>query len=192
MGGASVRLFRPRRFVDQRGWFSETFNQARLAAAGIDVPFVQDNHSYSAGAGTIRGLHFQRPPHTQAKLVRCVRCRAFDVSVDLRRGSPSYGHWVAVELSAEGGEVLFVPAGFGHGFATLTPDVEIVYKVSDYYAPECDAGIIWNDPLIGIDWPISADAAILSEKDACLPPFHTFDSPFAFDGAPLAPLVLEA
>ena len=181
-------LIRPRRFGDARGWFMETYSETSALAAGVDVRFVQDNQSFSATKGTIRGLHFQRPPRAQAKLVRCVRGSIMDYAVDVRRGSPTYGKYVAAELTAEGGEQLFVPVGFAHGFVTLEPDVEIAYKVSDLYAQDCDGGIVWNDPTIGIDWPLPASGAVLSDKDKALPTLVEFDSPFNYDGQPLAPL----
>jgi len=184
----AVRLIKPKRFGDDRGWFMETYSAAMLAGAGIDLDFVQDNHSYSKPVGTIRGIHFQRPPHAQAKLVRCLRGRIMDYAVDLRRGSPTYGHHVAAELSGENGFQLYVPAGFGHAFVTLEPDVEVAYKVSDVYAPQCDGGIVWNDPTIAIDWPLPASGPVLSPKDTTLPNLADFDSPFVYDGAPLAPL----
>lgn len=174
-------LISPRRFGDERGFFEETWSRRVLSAAGIDLDFVQDNHSLSRQVGTIRGLHFQTPPHAQAKLVRCGRGRLFDVAVDLRKGSPTYGQWAGVELSAENGLQLLIPAGFAHGFVTREPDTEIVYKCSDYYAPECDGGIRWNDPDIGVDWGISG-APVLSDKDAKAPFLKDFDSPFAWEG----------
>ncbi|RSB42226.1 dTDP-4-dehydrorhamnose 3,5-epimerase [Brevundimonas sp. 357] len=181
-------LLRAPRFGDARGWFMETYSEARARAAGFDVHFVQDNQSFSANTGTIRGLHFQRPPHAQAKLVRCVRGSIMDYAVDLRRGSPTYGKWVGAKLTAEGGEQLFVPVGFGHAFITLEPDVEVAYKVTDVYAPDCDGGIVWNDQTINIDWPLPASGAILSDKDKILPTLAEFDSPFEYDGQPLEPL----
>lgn len=181
-------LLRPRKFIDARGWFSETYSEAAAAAAGIDLRFVQDNQSFSAAEGTIRGLHFQRPPHAQAKLVRCTRGSIIDYAVDLRRGSPTYGHHVSARLSAEGGEQLFVPVGFAHAFVTLEPDVEVAYKVSDVYAPDCEGGVLWSDPAINIDWPLPPSGAQLSAKDAALPRLADFESPFAYDGQPLEPL----
>ncbi len=184
-----VKLLKPKRFADERGWFSETYNESHFLAAGITTRFVQVNLSLSRGAGVLRGLHFQTPPHGQAKLVRCVRGRIFDVAVDIRRGSPTYGRWVAAELSAERGEQLFVPIGFAHGFLTLEPDTEVIYKVSDFYAPECDGGIRWDDATIGVHWPLVDGAAPqLSPKDAALPTLAAFDSPFPYDGHPLARL----
>lgn len=177
-GLAGVVVLTPRRFGDARGFFCETWNRARLAEAGIDRDFVQDNQSVSARAGTVRGLHFQSPPHAQAKLVRCGRGRLFDVAVDIRRGSPTYGRWVGVELSAENGRQMFVPEGFLHGFVTREPDTEILYKCTDYYAPDCDGAVRFDDPDIGIDWGIDPAAAILSDKDAAAPLLRDFESPF--------------
>ena len=185
---SSVRLIQPRRFGDDRGWFMETYSMAMLASVDVDLQFVQDNHSYSRPIGTIRGIHFQRPPHAQAKLVRCLRGRIMDYAVDLRRGSPTFGHQVAAELSAENGLQLFVPVGFGHAFVTLEPDVEVAYKVSDIYAPDCDGGIVWNDPTIAIAWPLPETGPVLSPKDTKLPTLADFDSPFAYDGVPIASL----
>lgn len=184
----TVKLIATRRFGDDRGWFSETYAEAKLAAIGIADRFVQDNQSYSAHVGTVRGIHFQRPPHAQAKLVRCVRGAILDYAVDLRRGSPTYGRHVAAELSAANGRQLYVPVGFGHAFVTLEPDTEVAYKVSDIYAPDCDGGVAWNDRTIGVDWPLPASGAVLSDKDAALPQLDAFDSPFDYDGVPLAPL----
>ena len=146
----------PSRFGDHRGFFSETYSQLAYANLGIEAVFVQDNHSLSAAVGTVRGLHFQVPPHAQAKLVRCGRGAIFDVAVDIRRGSPTYGRWAGFTLSAENGAQLYIPVGFAHGFATLEPDSEIIYKCSDYYAPETEGALRWDDPDIGIDWPLTA------------------------------------
>lgn len=184
---APVQLIHPRRHGDARGWFTEVYAEPAFAAVGIDCRFVQDNHSLSVPAHTLRGLHFQSPPHGQDKLVRCIRGRVFDVAVDLRNGSPTYGKWVSAELSAENGWQLFVPIGFAHAFLTLEPDCEVMYKVSDLYEPSCDGGIRWDT--VGIDWPIPADVGPeLSVKDAGLPALADFDSPFPYDGRPLAPL----
>ncbi len=181
-----VKLIKPKRFTDDRGWFAEVYNQKSFSDLGITVNFVQDNHSLSKPIGTIRGLHFQAPPRGQDKLVRCIRGRILDVAVDLRKGSPTYGHHVAVELSEENGWQLFIPIGFGHGFATLEPNCEITYKVSDTYAPECDGGIAWNDPTLKINWQLpQGTAPTLSVKDAALPFLKDFDSPFVYDGQPL-------
>lgn len=174
-----VLILTPGRIGDQRGFFSETWSRPRFAEAGIDVDFVQDNLSMSEAAGTVRGLHFQAPPRAQAKLVRCGRGRVFDVAVDIRRGSPTFGKWAGVELSFENGRQLFLPAGFAHGFATLEPASELVYKCSDTYAPEAEGAIRWDDPEIGIDWPVKG-APILSGKDAAAPFFSELDSPFAW------------
>jgi len=184
-----VQLIHPRRFGDERGWFMETYNARTWAGLGAEAAFVQDNQSYSSRPGTVRGLHFQRPPHAQDKLVRCLRGRILDVAVDLRRGSPTYGQWVGAVLDGEAGAQLYIPAGFAHGFVTLVPDCEIAYKVSDYYAPECDGGIRWNDTVIGVDWGLPAGAApILSAKDAALPALGEFVSDFPYDGRPLRAL----
>ncbi|NNE51589.1 MAG: dTDP-4-dehydrorhamnose 3,5-epimerase [Sulfitobacter sp.] len=178
-----VVLLNPPRFGDARGFFSESWNRARLLEHGIDIDFVQDNHSVSAAVNTVRGLHYQSPPHAQAKLVRCGRGALFDVAVDVRRGSPTIGQWVGYELSAENGLQLLIPAGFLHGFATRAPDTEIIYKCSDYYAPECDGAVRFDDPDIGIDWGLSG-APILSDKDRAAPLMADFDSPFTYQEAP--------
>ena len=183
-----VLLITPRRFEDERGWFSETYSDRAIEALGVTHPFVQDNHSMSRPVGTLRGLHYQAPPHAQAKLVRCVRGRIWDVAVDIRKGSPTYGAWTAAELSAANGSQLYVPAGFLHGFVTLEPDTEVIYKVSSYYAPESDGGILWNDPDLAIDWPLPAGGPTLSAKDVKLPTLAAFDSPFTYDGVPLTPV----
>lgn len=178
----------PKRFEDSRGWFSETWNLERAGAAGIKSAFCQDNQSLSKAAGTLRGLHFQSPPHAQAKLVRCLRGRIFDVAVDIRRQSPTYKHWVGVELSSELGNQLFIPAGYAHGFLTLEDHCEIAYKVDTYYAPESDGGIAWNDPQLGITWPIFSPPPLLSDKDSRLPTLANTDIEFAYDGNPLLPV----
>lgn len=185
---ARVTLVKPRRFGDSRGWFSETYVDRRLAEEGILDRFVQDNESFSAQTGTIRGIHFQTAPHAQAKLVRCPRGRIIDYAVDLRAGSPTYGRHVAAELSGDNGHQLYVPVGFGHAFVTLEPDTLVSYKVTDYYAPECDGGVRWNCPQIGIEWPLQGGAPTLSDKDLILPTLAEFLSPFAYDGDPLEPL----
>ena len=175
-----VLILTPARFGDARGWFSETWNAARMAAAGLDLAFVQDNHSFSAQQGTLRGLHYQSPPRAQDKLVRCSRGAIRDVAVDVRAGSPTYGKWVAVDLTAENGKQLFVPKGFLHGFATLMPDTEVQYKCTDLYAPDCDGAVRWDS--VGIDWGLS-DNPVLSAKDAAAPAFDGWTSPFTFEGA---------
>ena len=173
-----VVLVRPATFGDARGWFRETYSRNRYEAAGIAGEFVQDNHSYSAPANTVRGLHFQRRPQPQGKLVRVLRGRIFDVAVDIRRGSPTYGRHVAVELSAAGGEQLWVPVGFAHGFCTLEPDCEVAYKVTAYYSAEHDAGISWIDPDLGIAWPCTPEEAALSAKDTAAPRLRDIEPPF--------------
>jgi dTDP-4-dehydrorhamnose 3,5-epimerase len=160
-----VKIVNPQRIGDHRGFFSETYNRQRFTEAGIDVEFVQDNHSLSAATGTVRGLHFQSEPFAQAKLIRVVRGRILDIAVDVRRSSRTFGKHVAVELSAENGWQLFVPVGFAHGFCTLEPDTEIIYKVSGYYSAAHDHGLRWSDPDLGIDWPVVPVDAVLSEKD---------------------------
>ena len=175
-----VLILTPPRFGDARGWFSETWNAARMAAAGLDLAFVQDNHSFSAQPGTLRGLHYQSPPRAQDKLVRCSRGAIRDVAVDARVGSPTYGKWIAVDLTAENGRQLLVPKGFLHGFATLMPDTEVQYKCTDLYAPDCDGGVRWDS--LGIDWGLTGDP-VLSAKDAAAPAFGDWISPFAFEGA---------
>ena len=177
-----VLILTPRRFGDARGWFSEVWNRRTLAAQGIDIDFVQDNHSLSRAAGTVRGLHFQSPPHAQAKLVRCGRGRVFDVAVDIRRGSPTFGQWAGAELSPENGRQLLIPAGFLHGFVTREPDSELLYKCSDVYAPECDGAVRFDDPDLDIDWGIDPGSAILSDKDRAAPLFRNFATPFVYGG----------
>jgi dTDP-4-dehydrorhamnose 3,5-epimerase len=174
-------LLKPRRFTDSRGYFVETYNQRALAAASVSMQFVQDNLSFSAKASTIRGLHFQLPPAAQTKLVRAARGRVFDVAVDLRQGSPTFGRWFGATLTAEGGEQLLIPRGFAHAFCTLEDNCEVAYKTDDFYAPKSDSGLIWNDPDLRIDWPIAANSAILSDKDAKLGLFRDFVSPFRFN-----------
>lgn len=172
-----VLLLEPRRFEDARGFFSEVFSRAAFEAAGIPTEFVQDNHSLSRQLGVVRGLHFQVPPRAQGKLVRVPRGRILDVALDLRRSSPTYGQWVAEELSFANWRQMWIPAGFAHGFVTLEPDSEVLYKVTDSYAPDCDRGLAWDDPEIGIDWPVDPGSAVLSDKDrrnprlADLPPW---------------------
>lgn len=182
--GPVLRLI-PRKFEDERGWFMETWSARGLAALGVMDRFVQDNHSMSVQVGTVRGIHFQNPPHAQAKLVRCVRGAVMDYAIDLRRASPTYGRWVSAKLTAQGAEQLYIPIGFGHAFVTLEPSAEVAYKVSDIYAPDCEAGIRWDDPIIAIDWPLPSGGAMLSGKDQGLPALSGFDSPFEYDGRSL-------
>lgn len=181
----AVILVRPRRFGDERGWFSETYNVSRYATLGISCTFVQDNQSMSRDVGVLRGLHWQTPPHGQNKLVRCVRGAIWDVAVDVRRGSPTFGTWVAAELNEDNGHQLFVPVGFAHGFVTLAPETEVEYKVSDLYAPECEGGVIWSDPGLALPWPLPRGGPILSPKDEILPLLSETASPFEYDGRPL-------
>lgn len=162
-----VYIIEPQVFGDHRGWFMESYSKIKLAEAGIDCDFVQDNQSFSAQKGTLRGLHYQLNPKSQAKIVRCTKGAILDVAVDIRKGSPMYKKWVAVELSAENKIQLFIPRGFAHGFVTLSDDVEVQYKADNYYAPECDGNILYNDPDIGVEW--GKGEFILSEKDKNAP-----------------------
>jgi dTDP-4-dehydrorhamnose 3,5-epimerase len=185
-GIREVVILTPRRIGDERGWFSETYSTRAFAEATGDTVFVQDNQAFSAAAGTLRGLHFQRPPEAQAKLVRVLRGSIFDVAVDLRVGSPTYGHWAGATLTGAAGEQLFVPRGFAHGYCTLEPDTEVAYKVDGFYSPSCDAGLAWDDPDIGIAWPIATAHVILSDKDKKQPSFAGFVSPFHFQRSAFA------
>ncbi|MEQ5872796.1 dTDP-4-dehydrorhamnose 3,5-epimerase [Sagittula sp. NFXS13] len=175
-----VLVLTPRRFGDSRGFFSESWNLALMVKQGLDFDFVQDNHSFSRQASTVRGLHFQSPPHAQAKLVRCGRGRLFDVAVDIRKGSPTYGRWIGEELSFENGKQLLIPTGFLHGFITREPDTEIIYKCSGYYAPDCDGVVRFDDPDISIDWGLDGVTPLLSEKDDTAPFLREVDSPFTY------------
>ncbi len=170
-----VLILTPRRHGDHRGFFCESWSAARMAQAGLHYDFVQDNHSLSALPGTLRGLHYQAPPHAQAKLVRCGRGRLFDVVVDIRRNSATYGRWVGVDLSFENGRQLMIPEGFLHGFVTREPETEIVYKCTRHYAPEADGTVHWDS--CGIDWGLTDDP-VISTKDAAAPTLSAFDSPF--------------
>ncbi len=177
-----LKIITPERFGDARGFFSESYHRTRLAEHGITCEFVQDNHSMSAQVGTVRGLHFQAPPHAQAKLIRCGRGRLFDVAVDIRAGSPTFGQWDGIELSFENGRQLFVPKGFLHGIVTLEPDTEIIYKCSDYYAPKCDRAVRFDDPAIGIDWGVDTSVVVISDRDAAAPLLAGLDNPFVYRG----------
>jgi dTDP-4-dehydrorhamnose 3,5-epimerase len=183
---ADIKLIKPVRHIDSRGFFSEVFKENVLREHGIDTHFVQDNHSLSASKGVLRGLHFQIPPFAQAKLLRVTAGSILDVAVDIRRGSPSFSRHIAVVLSASAGNQIFIPEGFAHGYCTLEPETEVIYKVSAYYSRDHDLGILWNDPALGIVWPVSGDEALLSDKDrqhpvlSRLPPF--------FEYRPAAPL----
>jgi dTDP-4-dehydrorhamnose 3,5-epimerase len=183
-----VRVLVARRLEDARGFFAETWNRERFHEAGIDVEWVQENHALSAAAGTVRGFHYQVPPAAQAKLIRVVRGAALDVALDLRRGSPTFGRHVAVELSAENFRQLLIPAGFAHAYCTLEPDTEILYKVDHVYTRDTERGIRWDDPALAIDWPVTPKDAVLSEKDQALPVladqpdvFEYIDFDFDFD-----------
>lgn len=176
-----VLVLTPRRFGDARGWFSETWNAARMAEAGLDLTWVQDNHSFSAARGTLRGLHYQSPPKAQDKLMRCSRGAILDVAVDFRAGSPTFAHWVGVTLSAENGRQLLVPKGFLHGFVTLSDETEVQYKCTDFYSPAHDGVVRWNDPRIGIDW--GTTGPILSDRDAKAPLLAKVASPFRWGPA---------
>ncbi|MBW4710808.1 dTDP-4-dehydrorhamnose 3,5-epimerase [Roseobacter sp. YSTF-M11] len=177
-----VFVLTPKRFGDARGFFSESWSRRAMAEQGFDYDWVQDNHSLSMQAGTVRGLHFQSPPHAQAKLVRCGRGAFFDVVVDIRRGAPTYGQWIGEELSFENGKQILVPTGFLHGFATRVPGTEIIYKCSDYYAPDCDGAVRFDCPEIGINWGLGDLEPVLSEKDAAATGLADFDSPFVYEG----------
>ncbi len=175
-----VLLLTPQRFGDARGFFSESWNRRVLAEHGIDIDWVQDNHSLSTQAGTLRGLHFQAPPHAQAKLVRCGRGVLYDVAVDIRRGSPTYGKWTGHELSAENGRQMLIPEGFLHGFVTRAPDTEVIYKCSDYYDTDCEGAVRYDSA--GIDWDLSYEKPVLSGKDNMAQTFTDFESPFEYTG----------
>ena len=163
-----VKLLVPRVFGDNRGWFMESWSERDMEKAGLRLTFLQDNHSFSAQKGTLRGLHFQKNPFAQAKLVRCARGAILDVAVDIRQGSPYFGKWTAIELSAENKQQLLIPRGFAHGFLTLTDDAETLYKVDQYYSPETDRSIAWNDPAIGVEWGITTPILSLKDKNAPL------------------------
>jgi dTDP-4-dehydrorhamnose 3,5-epimerase len=177
-----VVLVEPRRFADPRGWFEESFKRSDFAAHGIAAAFVQDNHAHSEGIHVLRGLHYQKARAAQGKLVRCVRGEIFDVAMDIRRGSPTYGRWASATLSEATGRQLWIPPGFAHGLCTLTPVADVLYKVTHEYAPAEDRAIRWDDPAIGIAWP--AKAPLLSPKDAAAPRLAEADNDFAWEAAP--------
>ncbi|WP_044339929.1 dTDP-4-dehydrorhamnose 3,5-epimerase [Rossellomorea aquimaris] len=177
---SDVLVIEPRVFGDHRGWFTETYTETKFKDAGINLNFVQDNHSFSAAKGTLRGLHYQLSPKAQTKLVRCTKGTIFDVAVDIRKGSPTWAQWFGIELSAENKKQLLVPQGFAHGFMTLTEDVEVQYKVDEVYSPEHDRGIIWNDSTINIDWPIDIEP-ILSIKDEEAPTLVDAENNFVWN-----------
>ncbi|MGH0606913.1 dTDP-4-dehydrorhamnose 3,5-epimerase [Bacillus mycoides] len=174
-----VKVIEPKVFGDYRGWFMETYSDQAMKEAGIDLQFVQDNQSFSATKGTLRGLHYQLNPKAQTKLVRCTRGSIFDVAVDIRKGSPTYGQWFGIELSAENKKQLLIPKGFAHGFMTLTDDVEVQYKVDELYAPECDRGIVWNEAEVGVEWPMEIQP-VLSEKDEKAPSLKEAENNFVY------------
>lgn len=180
-GVSGLKILTPRRFGDDRGFFSESWNKRVLAKSGLELNFVQDNHSYSSSINTVRGLHYQAPPHAQTKLVRCGRGSLLDVAVDIRAGSPTYGKWFSIELSFENGRQLLVPAGFLHGFATREPDTEIIYKCTDFYEPSADGVVRFDDPDIGIDWGLSGPP-VLSDKDIAAPFLRDLKTPFIYGG----------
>lgn len=179
----AVVFVRTERFEDGRGFFTESFRQSLFEKAAGKYSFVQDNHSLSRDTGTVRGLHFQLAPAAQGKLVRCIAGAIFDVAVDIRRGSATFGQYVARELSASNGAQLWIPPGFAHGFCTLEPNTEVAYKVTDYYSPMHDRGLLWNDPELNIAWPVDADGAVLSEKDKLHPNFSKLSEAFDFEEA---------
>ena len=174
-----VLVVEPRVFGDHRGWFMETYSEAEFSKHGLNLEFVQDNHSFSAAKGTLRGLHYQLNPKAQTKLERCTKGAIYDVAVDIRRGSPTYGAWFGIELSAENKKQLLIPKGFAHGFMTITEDVEVQYKVDELYAPECDGGILWSDPDIGIAWPLNIQP-VLSAKDEKAPRLADVEHNFVY------------
>lgn len=177
---SGVLLITPKRFGDARGYFVETFRASLFEREVGSFHFVQDNQSFSAEVGTVRGLHFQLNPKAQGKLVSCIAGALLDVAVDIRQGSPTYGQFVTAELSPENGCQLWVPPGFAHGFCTLKPNTVISYKVTDYYSPEHDRGLLWNDPAIGIDWPVDQNKAVLSDKDQKQPKLSDLQANFAY------------
>jgi dTDP-4-dehydrorhamnose 3,5-epimerase len=183
LGIPDVLIVTPRKHGDARGFFSEIFREDVAAQLGAGVRFVQDNHAYSAERGVLRGLHYQTPPHAQGKLVRCTRGAILDVAVDIRVGSPTYGRHVSAEISAANWRQIWVPPGFAHGYVTLEPDTEVLYKVTDYYAPECDRGIAWDDPALAIDWRIDPAELVLSAKDRGHPRLADASVAFTWNGA---------
>lgn len=183
-----MRLIRSRRHEDDRGWFEEVYSERQYAELGLTDAFCQDNHVLTRAPYVLRGLHFQRPPHAQAKLVSCLKGRIWDVAVDLRRGSPTYGRYWDGELSPENGLKAYIPVGFAHGYLTLEANCEVFYKVSDYYAPECEGGLSWDDPDLAIDWPLAGHTPELSPKDLALGALASLRSPFVYAGAEQAPI----
>lgn len=175
-----VKIIKPEKIADNRGFFSETYNKQALARAGVALAFVQDNHTLSVPRGVVRGLHFQIPPCSQDKLVRVVHGAIFDVALDLRHGSPTYGRHVSAIVSAGAWNQILVPTGFAHGFCTLEPNTEVIYKVTNYYSPEHDRGVYWNDPALGIEWPVRESEAIVSDRDRKLSRFAELPRYFHF------------
>lgn len=176
-----IKIITPTKIGDGRGFFSETYHKKRLAELGIEAEFVQDNHAFSARANTVRGLHFQIPPYDQAKLIRVIQGAILDVAVDIRQGSPYYGRHVSAVISESRWNQIFIPAGFAHGLVTLEENTAVLYKVSNYYSPEHDMGLLWNDPNLGIDWPVTPDEAILSDKDRQQPKFQDLPGYFVYE-----------
>ncbi len=176
-----VLLITPARHGDERGWFSETFRQSALEEAGFTGgAFVQDNHVRSTKRGILRGLHFQKPPHAQDKLLRCVRGAIFDVAVDIRKGSPTFGQWVGAELSADNAQQLLVPKGFAHAYCTLSEECEVLYKVTDYYAPQAEGALRWNDPTVGVDWTLAPEQISTNARDGAASLLADLDTPFVY------------
>lgn len=178
-----MKVIKPRRHCDDRGWFEEVYSERLYEELGVTDRFRQDNHVLTRAPYVLRGLHFQRPPHAQAKLVSCLKGRIWDVAVDLRAGSPTYGGYFSAELSCDNGLKAYIPIGFAHGYLTLEADCEVFYKVSDFYSPDCEAGLAWNDADLAIDWPLSGKTPVLSEKDQRLGSLAALDSPFTYSGA---------
>lgn len=176
-----VKLITPKRFGDERGYFTETWNERAFSEAGLDFAFVQDNQAGSAAVGTLRGMHFQKPPHAQGKMVRVLRGAIFDVALDIRTGSPTYGRHVAVTLRAETGGQFWVPPGFAHGYMTLEPDTEVFYKVTDFYAPDDEGGILWSDPALGIAWPDVGSEPVINARDRAWPGLHDLPEVFRYE-----------
>lgn len=178
-----VKIIKAQKFVDPRGWLSETYNERALRELGINIRFVQDNHMSSLHKGTVRGMHFQIPPYAQYKLLRVVRGAVFDVAVDVRFGSPTFGQHVSAIISAAEWNQILVPAGFAHGLLTLEPNTEVTYKVSEYYAPEYEAGFLWSDPTLGIEWPVCEGELVISDRDRTLPLFANLPVHFRYAAA---------
>lgn len=181
-----IKIVKPKKYSDGRGYFSETYNQSAFSEAGVSTAFVQDNQSFSAENGTVRGLHFQTAPYAQDKLVRVVQGAIFDVAVDIRAGSPTFGKYVSAVISTANWNQVFVPVGFAHGFMTLEPNTEVIYKVGNYYSPDHEKGLLWNDPALGIDWPSAANRATLSAKDMALPRLADLPAYFRYQGEPIS------